>query len=253
MKRPVSTAALAAAFILPALHTGNAAAASPVVVRPMHSQGASFRYPRLVAFPNPDIQKRVNALLADREAVRRAARMECLNTFRDTHVKHGKPSFKVAVAASYVSPRYLSLDVRQSEYCGGADREQDVPDPLTIDLAKGAALDWRTVFKPGVLPDAQANANAEPQLLAMYRAHYGAAKKPPTCQSYVKGGTQLKLWLDAKQGLVVSPNLPPAAQVCVADIALTPNELAPVIVDRNFLADLKAMVAPTTPPKEGAR
>jgi hypothetical protein len=254
MKRALSRTALAAALVAPALHAGSAAAASPVVVvRPMHSQGAMVRYPRLIAFPNPDIQKRVNALLADREAARRAARMECLNTFRDTHVKHGKASFNVVVVASYISPRYLSLDIRQSEYCGGVDREQDVPDPLTIDLAKGAVLDWRTVFMPGVLPDAQANASVEPQFLAMYRAHYGTAKKPPACQSYVKGGIQLKLWLDAKQGVVISPNLPPAAQMCVADIALTPNEIAPVIADRSFLADLKAIVAPATPPKEGAR
>jgi hypothetical protein len=241
----------AAVFAFGCYATAASGAETDVRVAPMHSTGSQARYPRLVAYPDAAIHKRVNDILAERETERRQSKLACQNTYRDTHQKAGKQEFSVAIAVTYVSKRYLSMDVRQSEYCGGADHEVDVPDPLTIDLAKGAALDWRTVFKPGVLPDAQANANIEPRLLAMYRAHYGAEKKPPTCPGYLKSGTQLKLWLDAKKGLVASPNLAAAAQACVADIAFTPDELAPVIADRNLLADLKARVAPAAPPKKG--
>lgn len=245
---------IAAAFAVGWCTAALSAAPTDVRVAPMQSRGSQVNYPRLVAFPDAALRKRVNDLLAARETEQRQSKTACHNTFRDTHQKAGKQEYSLAIAVTYVSKRYLSMDVRQSEYCGGSDHEEDVPDPLTIDLTKGASVDWRTIFKPGAMPDPQANANVEPGLLALYRAHYGAEKKPPNCQGYVKGGiVQVKLWLDAKKGLLVYPTLPHAAEACVADIALTPGELAPLIADGNFLGDLKATLAPAAPPKGSAR
>lgn len=232
------------------------AVSSDVRVRPMHSKGSQVRYPRLVAFPNPAVQKQVNALLAQREAEREQNRMECRNTFRDTHHKSGKQSFNVAIDVSYLSQHYLSLDIRQSEYCGGPYPDVDVPDPLTIDLTKGAALDWKAVFKPGVLPDPQGNGKVTPQLLAMYQARYASAgSKDPACQAAVKTAlSQLILRLDAKKGLVVWPDFPHAAQACAVEIAFSPDEVAPLVGAPTFLADLKTTAAgDATANKGGAR
>jgi hypothetical protein len=245
----ITAAAVAIFWCTTALSAGD----GDVRVSPMHTKGSQVKYPRLVAYPDAAVRKKVNDLLAVRENERQQSKTACHNTFRDTHQKMGKAEYKLAIDVTYLSKRYLSMDVRQSESCGGQDRSENVPDPLTIDLAKGAEVDWKTVFKPGALPDPQGSANVEPPLLSVYRAHYGAAKKPATCPTYLKPLMTMKLWLDAKRGVVLSPVLPPAAQVCVADIALAPNELAPVIADRNFLADLKATVAPATPAKGGTQ
>lgn len=252
---------LAACIAATTALTLGAAAAAPAVspdvrVRPMHVKGSQVRYPRLVALPNAAVQKQVNAFLAQRETEREQNRVECRNTFRDTHQKSGKQSFNVAIDVSYLSERYLSLDVRQSEYCGGPYPDVDVPDPLTIDLTRGAALDWKAVFKPGVLPDPQGNGKIAPRLLAMYQARYASAgSKDPACQAAVKTAlNQLMLWLDAKKGLVVWPDFPHAAQACAIEIAFSPEEVAPLVGAPTFLADLKATAAgDATADKDGAR
>ena len=241
------------ALIVGCCTTAASADDTDIRVSPMHLQGSAAKYPRLVAFPDAGMRKKVNDLLAARENEWQQSKTTCHNTFRDTHQKTGKAESKLAIDVTYLSKRYLSMDVRQSEYCGGQDRSENVPNPITIDLTKGAVLDWKTVFKPGALPDPQASGNVEPPLLSIYRAHYGAAKKPATCPTYLKPTIAVKLWLDAKKGVVVSPSLPPAAQVCVVDIALTPNEVGPMIAEQSLLADLKATAAPAAPPKGGAK
>jgi hypothetical protein len=242
-----------AAVVIGCCATAASATDTDIRVSPMHAQGSQAKYPRLVVFPDAGIRKKVNDLLAERENEWQQSKTACHNSFRDTHQKTGKAEINLAVDVTYLSKRYVSMDVRQSEYCGGQDRSENLPNPLTIDLAKGAAADWKVVFKPGALPDPQGSVNVEPPLLSIYRAHYGAAKKPATCPTYLKPTIAVKLWLDAKKGVVVSPSLPPAAQICVTDIALTPNELGPVIADQNFLADVKATVTPAAPSKGGRK
>jgi hypothetical protein len=208
----------------------------------MHSAGSQVRYPRLVTFPNAEIQKRVNALLADREAERQRNRIQCLNTLRDAKRKIGKQAFTVAVTVSYLSPRYLSLDIRQSDYCGGPYPDVDVPDPLTLDLTKAAPLDWKAVFKPGSLPEAQGNPDVVQPLLALYRAHYAKdGNRNPACQNAVATSVFGFTWrLDASRGLIARPDFPHALQVCAVELALSPQEIAPSVADRSFLADLQA-------------
>jgi hypothetical protein len=242
-----------AALVIGWCATTASASDSDIRVSPMHVQGSAAKYPRLVGIPDAGVRKKVNDLLAARENEWQQSKTTCHNTFRDTHQKTGKAESKLAIDVTYLSKRYLSMDVRQSEYCGGQDRSQNVPNPLTIDLSKGAAVDWKAVFKPGALPDPQASANVEPPLLSVYRARYGAAKKPGTCPTYLKPTIAVRLWLDAKKGVVVSPVLPPTAQVCVADITLTPNEIAPMIADQSFLADIKTAVVPAAPPRDGTK
>jgi hypothetical protein len=153
----------------------------------------------------------------------------------------------------YLSPRYLSLDVRQSDYCGGPYPDVDVPDPLTIDLSKGAVLAWKAVFKPGSLPEAQGNPDVVPSLLALYRAHYGRdGSKNPACQNAVKQNVfAITSRLDASKGVIARPDFPHVLQACAVEVAFSPQEIAPSVADRNFMADLQAAMKSASPSGKG--
>jgi hypothetical protein len=221
-----------------------AAAASPAIqVAPMHSQGANAKYPRLAAFPVPGIQRKVNALLASKDAADASQRSDCLSQLKDAHIKPTADSYSLDIRVSYLSSRFASLDVRETYYCGGPYPNDAVPDPLTIDLRSGREVDWKKLFKPGFLPDEFGNGTAK--LVSLYQSRY--VKQPKLidgCKDVVEGGIDsMLLRLDAaKGGLVVTPDFPHAAQACAIEIAFSPSDIAPYIADKAFLADLRQTV-----------
>jgi hypothetical protein len=161
-------------------------------------------------------------------------------------MKPDAESYLVAIDVTYVSARYISVQIRRSSYCGGAYPNNGVADPLTIDLSTGAAVDWKAIFKPGFLPT---DNNTVPSALAdMYRARYaksgGAAD--PDCKSAVAEGdlSEFHIRLDARKGLMVEPDFPHAIQACGDEFAFTPPQIARYVADQHFLDDLKRNVGP---------
>ncbi|HEY4112469.1 MAG TPA: hypothetical protein VGM17_00270 [Rhizomicrobium sp.] len=216
------------------------AAAPTVQLTPMHSHGADAKYPRLVAFPDQAIQRKVNALLTSKDAADASQRSDCLSSLKEAHIKPTADSYSLDIRVSYMSSRFASLDVRETYYCGGPYPNDGVPDPLTIDLRSGSEVDWKKIFKPGVLPDESGSGTAK--LVSMYQTRY--ARQPKLidgCKDAVDGGIDsVLLRLDAaKGGLVVTPDFPHAAQACAVEIAFSPSDIAPFIADKAFPADLQ--------------
>ena len=232
-----------ASLLVCMLCAGAAAATPSVSVTPLHTEGSLAKYPRLASFLDASIQQKVNAMFAAREASAREDRDGCFDLVREAGREPGDALFEVRMDVRYVSERYLSLEARRSYDCAGAHPNDGVLEPLTINLATGAEIDWSHVFEPEFLPR-EDGSEGPVHLHDLYRAHY--AKEGNTdseCVDVVKESlSTMFLWLDARFGLMVEPDFPHAIRACADTIALSPAELAPYVADAKFLADLRATV-----------
>lgn len=220
-------------------------AGSTVTVKPLRSPPGKIVYPRLVAGASAQVRRQVNKVLASREKADRQQRLDCLAAIRQAGQSPDRHSFEETVAASYVSERYLSVDVRQSYFCATAYPTEDAADPLTIDLANGTEIDWKRVFKPDFLP--RDGETAPSALTRLYQMRYAASGEQQECKDIVSGQDPLQggaiLWLDAaKGGLVVQPDFPHVIAACAKPIALGSKDLSPY-ADPAFLRDLAAVQA----------
>jgi hypothetical protein len=221
-----------------------ATAAVPVTVTPMHVKGSVIHYPRVHGLADPAIAAKANAILLAREQQSHKDRDDCLSQMRDMHRQPDNDTWVVQIDVRYVSVRYASLDVRESNYCGGPYPNDNISNPLTLDFTTGAELDWKRVFKPGALPDANTGPDPDhpPALVGAYitRVAKGAGGADPECQSGLADAIDgMFVWLDARRGVVLRPDLPHAIMACANEIAFTPDEIAPYVRDEKFLADLR--------------
>ncbi|WP_459092142.1 hypothetical protein [Mesorhizobium sp. A556] len=216
-----------------------------VTVKPLRSPPGKIVYPRLVAGASADVRRAANGMLAGREKADRQQRFDCLDAVRQAGQSPVRESFEETVRASYVSARYLSVDVRRSYFCATAYPTEDAADPLTIDLADGKALDWKRLFKPGFLPqEGEAGLSA---LARLYQTRYAASGEQQACKDVVSGQDPFAegaiLWLDAaKGGLVAQPNFPHVIAACAKPITLGSKDLASYAAPY-FLHDLAAVQA----------
>lgn len=217
-------------------------AGSAVTVKPLRNPPGEIVYPRLVAGPSAQMRREINRVLASREKADRQQRLDCLDAVRQAGQSPDHDNFEETITVSYVSARYLSVDVRQSYFCATPYPTEDAADPLTIDLANGKALDWKGLFKPGFLPrEGEAGKSA---LSRLYQMRYAASGEQQECKDIVSGQDPFEggvtLWLDAaKGGLVAQPSFPHVIAVCAKSISFNSKDLAPY-ADPDFLRDLAA-------------
>ena len=211
-----------------------------VTVKPIHNPPGEIAYPRLVAGGSTTLRRRANEALSQREGDDRQQRLDCLAAIREAGQQPSRDSFDETITATYVSTHYLSVDVRQSYFCATAYPTEGAANPLTIDLATGNELDWKTLFKSHFLPRDE---ETEPSALSqLYQTRYAASDEQQDCKDVVSGGDPFSegaiLWLDAaKGGLVVQPDFPHVIAACARPIIFSPKDLAPY-ADPDFLRDL---------------
>ena len=225
------------------------AAAPAIAAAPMHTVGAKAVYPRLTGFPDAKIMTRVNALLAAQEKTDRTAYADCLEQIKEQHQKPDKDTYSADIAVSYLSSRYLSVNVNSSYDCAGAYPNAGVETPMTFNLATGQLIDWNAMFKPGFLPsDSAADQASFSVLTKLYRARYSRDKADADCRGVIVSDEPFSsppiVWLDAAKGLVVQPDFPHVTAACANPLSLSAADLAPYLKDAKLLADLKAVVKP---------
>jgi hypothetical protein len=228
------------------------AAAPAIAAAPMHTVGAKAVYPRLTGFPDAKIMTRVNALLAAQEKTDRTAYADCLEQIKEQHQKSDKDTYSADIAVSYLSSRYLSVNVNSSYDCAGAYPSAGVETPLTFDLATGRLIDWNAMFKRGFLPsDSTADRASLSALTKLYRVRYSKDKADADCRGVIMSDDPFSsppiVWLDAGKGLVVQPDFPHVTAACANPVSLSAADLAPYLKDATLLADLKAVVKPVVP------
>ncbi len=220
-------------------------AAPAVTAAPMHSAGQNPVYPRLVKFPDAKVLAKVNALLAAQEKADRSALADCLSQLKDAGEKPDADSYSTQITVSYLSRRYLSVNVVTSYDCGGPYPTSGAEAPMTFDLVSGSAIDWSKMFKPGFFPPDNADEGAPPSALTnLYRARYRNAPDNADCRSAIADQDPFEqppaIWLDSKRGLIVEPDFPHAIAACADEMALSPTDLAPYLKDPALETDLAA-------------
>jgi hypothetical protein len=242
------------ALVAVSLFGWNAAAAAPTVTAaPMHSSGQTPVYPRLTNFPDAKVMAKVNALLAAQEKTDRSARADCLSQLKDAGGKPDADSYSTQITVSYLSRRYLSVNVVTSYDCGGPYPTNGAEMPMTFDLVTGSAIDWSKIFKPGFLPPDNADETAPPSALTkLYRARYRNGPDDADCRSAIADQDPFAeapaIRLDSKRGLIVEPDFPHAIAACADQLALSAADLAPYLKGSTLKSDLIAAEKPTSSP-----
>jgi len=229
-----------------ALLASAADAADEITVSPQKSAGEIVHYPRLTHFPDAQIQKRVNDLLAAHDKEESENHASCQENLRENHQKMEKDSYFTSIDVAYLSRRFLSLQVNSAWDCAGAHPGSS-QQPVTIDLTTGKEVDWKSVFRPGflTLTDSKTFQSHPGKLAALYRAHYAKLPKVDRdCLDAIHDDEFLDvvLWLDrGRRGLLANPQLPHVVLACNEDIAFSADEVATYIAAPNLLAELREM------------
>ena len=248
----VAIAFCTAMIAMPLAGHANEVAAPLVAAAPMHTAAARAIYPRLTKFPDAKIMARVNALLVAQEKTDRAAYADCLAQLKEQHQKPDKDTYWADISVSYLSARYLSVNVNSSYDCATAYPNAGVETPMTFDLATGRMIDWTKMFKPGFLPSDGADEHAPLSALTkLYRARYSREKADEDCRAAITENDPFSsapiVWLDAGKGLLAQPDFPHVMAACANPVSLSAADLAPYLRDAGLLADLKAVVKPVAP------
>jgi hypothetical protein len=223
---PILFAALCAPALSATAQTATPALDPPgqaVSATPTFSQSPQQSFPRLSGLADTAIQAQVNKQLANRERIDRGARTDCLRSTRTT-----KAIYSELVRLSYLSPRLLSVDVRTSFFCGGSYTSDNVPYPITFDLATGHELDWNRFFTAEFL---NPPADKPSPLLQLYLRY---AKLDEECTSAVNDpSTTFDLWLDSsRRALIAHPSsLPHSSDLCAKLTPIPFTELKPYLRD----------------------
>lgn len=224
------------------------AAPAAVNITPMKVSGEHVTFPRLTAFPNPAIQARVNAILAKKEAEEHAGQRDCLKQVRDEHKDKTFYDWSTDIEVTYLSGRFLSLQVNTGWYCAGPHPDSGKA-PITIDLRTGTLIEWTKMLKAGVMNTAEKPAPNKGRLAAVYLARYitrHGKDDPDDCIGTLRDDDFLEpaIWLDAKSGgLMVSPRLVHiVAATCGDDIAIPSDQLASLVTDPALVEDIRAMM-----------
>jgi hypothetical protein len=207
--------------------SGPTLAVSQVTAAPMHSQTPQQFLPRVKGLPDVAVQARVNKILASREREDAAARRDCL---REGSVSiKDLDAYNEQIHVRYLSPRFLSVEVRVSNSNCGAYPNDDIPTPITLDLKTGREVKWERFFVPGFLPPALGGRSR----LGRLYLRRSRLRANDDCRAAVETSDYV-IWLDsAKHALMVEPDLPHVVRVCAVTIAIPFSEMAPFVVDKS--------------------
>jgi len=227
---------LLATFIAVACLTSSAH--SQIKAAPLTSRSPEQQFPRISGLAPKIVQDQINGLLAKRESQDLDKRKECLDSGMPNSPQ---PTYDETIRTVYLSPHLLSIDVRASWTGCTSYPVVGMTEPLTIDLSKGAALNWRSFFIDGFFESRTAQGSPITQL---YLHH---ADLTPECNAIVnKPLTEYILWLDSQTGLMIRPALPHATQSCSKLVSIPFSKIKEQ-VNPVLRRDLPASMRPANP------
>jgi hypothetical protein len=205
---------------------------------PLTSRSPQQQFPRIAGLTPKTIQDQVNALLAKRESQDIDKRKECLASGMPGAPQ---PTYEETIRTAYLSPHLLSIDVRASWTGCTSYPVIEMTEPITIDLQKGAALNWHSFFIPGFF---ESTGDKGSPITQLYLHH---AELNPECNAIVnKPLTEYILWLDTQTGLMIRPALPHATQACSKLVSIPFSEIKDK-VNPVLRGELPASMRPASP------
>jgi len=163
-----------------AVPVGQDSGNGPVAYRMWRDPRTQFSYPRLSRHPDPQVAKRVNALLEQRHWQMNLAALACMaSAYTDGNPAAGTLGSydEEAITVQWLSKALMTVTESGSLYCGGAHPDNHF-EPYTFDLLRGEYLDWNRVLDAYV-PGENGWRKESPALLALMekaRAPLAAAK-----------------------------------------------------------------------------
>ena len=234
---------MAIAFLLTvSLITGVAAAPQPTTLMNTMAGGGSIGkkilFPRLTKLPDAKIMTRINAILTKKEVEERQGAVDCVANVKDSGQPASGASYDVTVNVTYLSSRYLSLTDRVEYNCAGAHPDA-AASMLTFDLVTGAEIDLMKAFK------------SDFDFTKIYPTRYRMPKvkgDDADCRGWSTGDAgglgEMRPYLDAKIGIVISLEAAHVVAACADDLNLSLADVQKYLKDQALLADLKATVKP---------
>ena len=242
---------LAAILVVAAAVDVRAADRAVRLQTPPELVGGVSAMPTIVG-PMDDAERRIDTALARLDASVRKAVAQC-------KIDGGKQSsWERSISVAMSGPRYLSYEIVDNTYCGGAHPNISTM-AIVYDLGTGTPVNWAALLPPALTGKLALASGADdtkmvtlsaPTLYALYLTGYrprsGDAKKDAEddeCRDAVaeagEGGNPpaMMAWLDAKQeGLSLQFDLAHAVQACadtvtIPAVALRTLGAQPVLVE----------------------
>jgi len=213
-----------------------------VVASPMRSMAPRLRFPRVSGMRDEVVQRRVNAILANREREDIGTLSGCRRPIVGPRVKD---SDSETVRVAYLSSSFLSIDVRRTVWQCAPYPQIDIPEPITLDLRSGREVDWAQFFAPGFLPVRDFSMPVKPRsgppsrLTTLYLGGYKG--HDAECLDAVKGDSLygFDLWFDRRQAaLVAVPDFPHVIRACAEEVAIPLSAVLPYVSDEAAAREL---------------
>ena len=210
-----------------------AGAQTPVVATPLRSKTPRFRLPRVSGMSDKGIERRVNALLAQKQS-------EYVKELRDCRRPDlpGPSGDDAKMRVAYLSDNLLSLDVRVTVVMCAPYPQIDMAKPFTIDLRSGAEVVLNDFFQSDFLY------SVVPKLyLSRYQTVGMNHTANDECLNELRKEKPLYIWwLDRKRGgLVVEPDVPHVMQACADEEVISWAELATYLRNEKIAGEFRKL------------
>jgi hypothetical protein len=132
-----------------AVPEGEAIGGEAVAYRMWRDPRSKLRYPRLARHPDPEVFRKVNALLEQRHWESTLLALECQAAMYDSSpaARPGSPDHGGdEVSVTYLTVTLMSVIKDGRYHCGGTG-PSDYFSPSTFDLIRGETLDWNRLFR----------------------------------------------------------------------------------------------------------
>ena len=215
-------AALTSAIVALTVASGSAQAPIALVASPALPGGIAA-FPRVAADAGSSAAARINRALAS------ADRVPGCETRTGGH-------WDRTISVTMRGPRYLSLLATDDWYCRGAAHPNTDRAALVFRLDNGSPVDWKTMFRRGVVESAartRGGGDGDPVMVtstALWNryARLATTAADKQCAPVYANTpeTELMLWPDAKKnGLDAAPDWPHVIAACAIVVTLSPAQL----------------------------
>lgn len=190
------------------------------------------------------VANRINGALRRLDARGLAAAAECRADAREAS-RPQAGGWQRKVEVTMAGPRYFSVTVSDSSYCGGPYPNDDLQSAFVYDVETGRPVDWLSLFPVGAkaLDGSALDGTATGLVTWRELSRRAAAQATRSCRDmFGERALGFAVRLDGRSGALVArpADLPHAIQACARDVRLDVPALRRLGFDPRLIAALDA-------------
>lgn len=248
-----STSVLTGVFVIlsccPVLHCQNSISSGQARLQPAAPLSMGINaLPRVVAGgPLTAVAgAKINATLQKLDKRVEAAGADCRTQLRQYQPgASASQAWKRDIHITMNGPRFLSLLVRDSYYCGGPYPNDGVPLPLVFDLSTGRTVNWLTLLPSGARAELETAAEGSQMGVIVWSRlrSMAASQAKGDCKDAFMDSESIEfaLWPDARQhALLAEPvSFPHVIAACASPVLIPVNEAAGMGFSKDLVLALR--------------